>query len=122
MKLYIQLTAAAAAGGPHTHVAAEIIDLEALLVLAAEAEIDFGAVPVDAKTFTMPVTGALLTHKVMALPSLSASTGVDEDEFEAEPWACVARPVADGSIKIFAYAVRPHGRLMGKRKLTLMMR
>lgn len=122
MKLFLQLKQSEAAGGPHTHVAAEIIDLQPLLVMAAEAEIDFGATPVESKTFSVPMAGVSTGLKVMASPSLSPSVGVDEDEFEAEPWGAVARVVTAGEIKIFAYAVRPFGRLMGKRKLNLMMR
>ena len=84
-----------------------------------ELVVDFGGTPVPGKTFDMPLAGAAIGQKVIAVPSLTPAPGMaHEDEFEMEPFACAARVVTADQVRLHAYATRG-GLLTGQRRINV---
>lgn len=87
-------------------------------VMAVEqAEIDFGATPVDEMTFTVAAVGVLPTSKLVVILSGEATADADADENEMD--SIVVHPVADTD-QFFLYARCLTGAVHGKRKINYM--
>jgi len=81
--------------------------------------VDFGTMPVSSKSFVVPVTGAMLGQKVIAVPSLDMPVGVDEDELEMDMLTCAARVMAADSVKLVVASVG--GSVSGQRAFNILV-
>jgi hypothetical protein len=86
-----------------------------------EVAVDFGAGPKANSFFNIPLAGATVGQKVLAIPSLKPGPGLDEDELEVEPIFAVARVVTPDFVRLLVGPQSPHGRLSGQRFINVIL-
>jgi hypothetical protein len=83
-----------------------------------EVEVDFTAAS-RGKLFDIAVPGVTAGQKIVATPSLKMPAGVQQDEFEADPFAVAAHVQATDTVRLAVIALA--GPIKGKRNINLMV-
>jgi hypothetical protein len=81
-------------------------------------EIDFTSAS-PGRAFDVEVLGVQAGQTVMASPSLDMPAGVQQDEFEADPFAVAASVLAPDTVRIIAVCLA--GPITGKRNINLII-
>lgn len=79
--------------------------------------VDFGSVPVRAKTFTLTVAEAVTTDVALAAVSADMPSGVGADELELDPLVAAAHIPTNGSVEVVVASLG--GRVTGQRRVLI---